>query len=471
MNRYGDIEDFPADVLGDQRELALLFKDLATLRSSAARARRRRRAALARPDHGLRGLERASRRRTAARPLALARRSLRDAWPDALVSRIPSRSMSAEGMEHGSGRPRRALAAAHRRARVARERPRADLGALARGAHASSQRGGRPVRAGRGAAAAVGQGGAAPREGVEARARRGRALRDRHPRAAREARLHLAERVRAGGVRAVADVEDDPDFREVVESQHCYVCKRRYVEIHPFYDQLCPECGDFNYRKRTETADLSGRVALLTGGRVKIGYQAGIKLLRAGAAPDRDDPLPARFGGALRAGARLRRVGRAARDLRPRPAAHAERRGVLPAPERDAGPPRLHRQQRLPDGAPAARVLPPHARAARPPRQHGMPAHVRGCSAPTRALRRYDMLPAGRARARRRERGPDRGRRALGRALAGAAPARGSRAAARTCSPRGASTRTCSRSICAAATPGGCCSTRCRRSSCSRPSS
>jgi NAD(P)-dependent dehydrogenase (short-subunit alcohol dehydrogenase family) len=38
-----------------------------------------------------------------------------------------------------------------------------------------------------------------------------------------------------------------------------------------------------NFRKRGELADLRGRVALLTGGRVKIGYQAGIKLLRAGA--------------------------------------------------------------------------------------------------------------------------------------------------------------------------------------------
>ena len=76
---------------------------------------------------------------------------------------------------------------------------------------------------------------------------------------------------------------DDPDRREVVEPQHCYVCKRLYVEVHPFYDQLCEECGNFNYAKRGETADLSGRVALLTGGRVKIGYQAGIKLLRAGA--------------------------------------------------------------------------------------------------------------------------------------------------------------------------------------------
>jgi NAD(P)-dependent dehydrogenase (short-subunit alcohol dehydrogenase family) len=73
------------------------------------------------------------------------------------------------------------------------------------------------------------------------------------------------------------------EFAEVIEPQHCYVCKQRYVAVHPFYDQLCPTCGDFNFRKRTETADLCGRVALLTGGRVKIGYQAGIKLLRAGA--------------------------------------------------------------------------------------------------------------------------------------------------------------------------------------------
>ncbi|HKU62680.1 MAG TPA: SDR family oxidoreductase [Gemmatimonadales bacterium] len=75
----------------------------------------------------------------------------------------------------------------------------------------------------------------------------------------------------------------DPDVREPLEPQHCYVCKRKYTELHHFYDQLCPECAGFNFAKRTETADLRGRVALLTGGRVKIGYQAGIKLLRAGA--------------------------------------------------------------------------------------------------------------------------------------------------------------------------------------------
>jgi NAD(P)-dependent dehydrogenase (short-subunit alcohol dehydrogenase family) len=70
---------------------------------------------------------------------------------------------------------------------------------------------------------------------------------------------------------------------EAAEPQHCYVCKQKYTVIHHFYDQLCPECAELNFRKRTELADLRGRVAIVTGGRVKIGYQAGLKLLRSGA--------------------------------------------------------------------------------------------------------------------------------------------------------------------------------------------
>jgi len=79
------------------------------------------------------------------------------------------------------------------------------------------------------------------------------------------------------------DVDAEHAPRESIEPQHCYVCKQKYSTIHFFYDQLCPSCAAFNYAKRTELADLRGRVALLTGGRVKIGYQAGLKLLRAGA--------------------------------------------------------------------------------------------------------------------------------------------------------------------------------------------
>jgi NAD(P)-dependent dehydrogenase (short-subunit alcohol dehydrogenase family) len=82
---------------------------------------------------------------------------------------------------------------------------------------------------------------------------------------------------------ALPSPEITTESRESTELLHCYVCKQKYTLIHHFYDQLCPACADFNFAKRTELADLSGRVALLTGGRVKIGYQAGLKLLRAGA--------------------------------------------------------------------------------------------------------------------------------------------------------------------------------------------
>ncbi len=122
---------------------------------------------------------------------------------------------------------------------------------------------------------------------------------------ARRRKLKEAERARVlkaeavlheTGIRALRrkpvfttpNVFPPPDFqqqeeREHIEPQHCYVCKQKFTVVHHFYDQMCPECAEFNFGKRTETADLRGRVALLTGGRVKIGYQAGLKLLRAGA--------------------------------------------------------------------------------------------------------------------------------------------------------------------------------------------
>ncbi len=69
----------------------------------------------------------------------------------------------------------------------------------------------------------------------------------------------------------------------VRDARTCYVCKVDFHELHFFYDALCPACAELNWRKRNQTADLRGRVALVTGGRVKIGYQAAMKLLRAGA--------------------------------------------------------------------------------------------------------------------------------------------------------------------------------------------
>ncbi|HVK87054.1 MAG TPA: SDR family NAD(P)-dependent oxidoreductase [Kofleriaceae bacterium] len=75
----------------------------------------------------------------------------------------------------------------------------------------------------------------------------------------------------------------DGTAARVETARACYVCKTEFHELHHFYDQMCAPCAELNWRKRNQTADLSGRVALVTGGRVKIGYQAAMFLLRAGA--------------------------------------------------------------------------------------------------------------------------------------------------------------------------------------------
>jgi len=69
---------------------------------------------------------------------------------------------------------------------------------------------------------------------------------------------------------------------ELPKLRSCYVCKTRFRELHTFYDQLCPDCASLNYTKRHENRNLSGYTAVVTGSRVKIGYQTCLKLLRAG---------------------------------------------------------------------------------------------------------------------------------------------------------------------------------------------
>jgi NAD(P)-dependent dehydrogenase (short-subunit alcohol dehydrogenase family) len=87
----------------------------------------------------------------------------------------------------------------------------------------------------------------------------------------------------------VPDAWDEAEARRadgaptVQDARMCYVCKRDFHELHAFYDQMCPPCAALNWTKREQSADLRGRVVLITGARVKIGYQAAIKLLRAGA--------------------------------------------------------------------------------------------------------------------------------------------------------------------------------------------
>ncbi len=65
--------------------------------------------------------------------------------------------------------------------------------------------------------------------------------------------------------------------------RNCYVCKELFTQLHHFYDTMCPRCAEFNYQKRFQTASLEGRVAIITGARLKIGYHAALMMLRAGA--------------------------------------------------------------------------------------------------------------------------------------------------------------------------------------------
>jgi NAD(P)-dependent dehydrogenase (short-subunit alcohol dehydrogenase family) len=69
----------------------------------------------------------------------------------------------------------------------------------------------------------------------------------------------------------------------LLRARACYVCKQRYHEVDAFYHQLCPPCAVRNHERRHARTDLTGRRALLTGGRAKIGMYIALRLLRDGA--------------------------------------------------------------------------------------------------------------------------------------------------------------------------------------------
>ena len=63
----------------------------------------------------------------------------------------------------------------------------------------------------------------------------------------------------------------------------CYICKQRYTTVDAFHHYLCPDCAATGRERRDARADLSGKRALLTGGRAKIGMHIALRLLRDGA--------------------------------------------------------------------------------------------------------------------------------------------------------------------------------------------
>ncbi|WP_346883721.1 SDR family NAD(P)-dependent oxidoreductase [uncultured Algibacter sp.] len=120
------------------------------------------------------------------------------------------------------------------------------------------------------------------RKDAKKAAKRKMIARDKHARketgirSAREATVFSAPKLLAA-----KDITNETS--ELKSPRNCYVCKTVYTKLHHFYDTMCTDCGDLNYSKRFQTADLTDQVAVITGSRLKIGYHITLMLLRSGA--------------------------------------------------------------------------------------------------------------------------------------------------------------------------------------------
>ncbi len=114
-------------------------------------------------------------------------------------------------------------------------------------------------------------------------AKRKQAARDKHARKetgiryARESAVFMAPKLLAA-----ADLANK-EMPALESPRACYVCNSKFTKLHHFYDTMCTECGDLNYAKRYQNADVKGQVAVITGSRLKIGYHITLMLLRGGA--------------------------------------------------------------------------------------------------------------------------------------------------------------------------------------------
>lgn len=95
-------------------------------------------------------------------------------------------------------------------------------------------------------------------------------------RSAREANIYTAPLM-------ISEADKRRSRGKLNNPRTCYVCDEKFEELHFFYDAMCMDCGDLNYHKRFQRADLKGQVAFVTGARLKIGYQAVLMLLESGA--------------------------------------------------------------------------------------------------------------------------------------------------------------------------------------------
>ncbi len=148
-----------------------------------------------------------------------------------------------------------------------------------------------------------------------------------------------------------------PTAGTLIKARGCYICKQPYTVVDAFYHQLCPTCAAMSHAKRDARTDLTGRRALLTGGRAKIGMYIALRLLRDGAHTTITTRFPRdavrRFSRLPDAADWIHRLKVVGIDLRDPGAGHRPGRGC-----RGGGPPRHPHQQRDPDRSPITRRLP-----------------------------------------------------------------------------------------------------------------
>jgi len=68
--------------------------------------------------------------------------------------------------------------------------------------------------------------------------------------------------------------------KQTIKNKTCYMCKKSFTQPHNFYEAMCAICGQINFRKRDLKKDQTGKVAIVTGGRIKIGFYTALSLLR-----------------------------------------------------------------------------------------------------------------------------------------------------------------------------------------------
>ncbi len=85
------------------------------------------------------------------------------------------------------------------------------------------------------------------------------------------------------GVRSLPASTEPEAPAHLTRSRRCYVCKQGFTRLHPVYLSLCPDCAELSQSRRALHAAREGRRALVTGGRIKVGFHVALRLLRDGA--------------------------------------------------------------------------------------------------------------------------------------------------------------------------------------------